>query len=175
MNTDDLFSFLTPQGSGSTSKSKSTETKEEKAKRKEDKKQRKLKDSQPTPSAPSSSASSSKRAAQDNQDERNGAEVEDASPAKRVRLAGEDADENEAEGDAMEVADRQAPEPVEQEPAALPVVADEFETEEAREVAPSAGLDVPTAEGAAVKLTHQVSPLNRSSSPPTQPDLARPP
>lgn len=158
MDPDDLFSFLAPSGSGSSSTPKPSETKEEKRKRKEAKKNKKA-----------ASTSSSKRPANDDDDdsarlsaaaEEN--EEEEASPTKRVRLAEVDEqDDKSNKVDPMDELDEDDDQPstsAQVVPEAIqPVVADEFSTEEAREVAPSAGLEAPTTEGAGIKLTHQVS------------------
>ncbi|KAL7411383.1 antiviral helicase [Mrakia frigida] len=164
MDPDDLFSFLAPSGSGSKPSKSTTETKEDKRKRKQDKKERKAK---------ASSSSSSKRPAQDDDESAvvpattiDDEEDEEASPAKRVRLAGGEEEEQKKkkqEVDPMEELDEHDDEPATTSSAApivpetiKPVVADEFEEEASREVAPSAGLEAPTTEGAGIKLTHQV-------------------
>ena len=161
MDPDDLFSFLAPSGSGSSSKpSKSTETKEDKRKRKQGKKERKAKAAATTTTAASSS--SSKRPAQGDEDDETAPIAEDddddeeeASPAKRVRREEDEDEVDQLDQDDEPTTITTSALPVDTAP--LPVVADEFEEEASREVAPSAGLEAPTTEGAGIKLTHQVS------------------
>jgi hypothetical protein len=168
---EDLFSFLAPSTvGGSTSSASGSSTPKDKEERKKRKKEgKKAAAIVAAAAAPPPSAGES------------GGSDDGISPAKKMRVdEGGEADEGqggkgkassskvddpmsalEQEDDAAKALSRAPETMTEEEREELPVVADEFEQEAEREVAPSAGLEAPSAEGSGIKLTHQV----RSSHP----------